>query len=302
MTLSRPAAVAIAAVLVGGSVHGQEPARAEAGATVVTNAVAMPTPPTSFVAIQPCRLADTRGNGFTGAFGPPALAPLSPRVIPVAGYCGVPATAWAVSANLSVTQPVAGGWVSIWPEGFAQPSPLVAAITYAQGQTISNAFVAPLGTNGGITLYSKVETHVVIDVNGYYRGINPSVLASNCRLVGTIHWCFNPDACGQPCNDVCASLGFSMMPSDADWFAAQDSLAECQAISQAFGLGTTVNFDAWPMACVEDTAGTHAAPGGLLAPLFCSGNTTCPTRHRTNMDWSGFACGASSMRSICPCL
>jgi hypothetical protein len=59
------------------------------------------------------------------------------RMIPVAGYCGIPNTAQAVSANLAVTQPVAGGWVSIWPEGSAQPSPLVAAINYAAGQTIN---------------------------------------------------------------------------------------------------------------------------------------------------------------------
>ena len=34
----------------------------------------VPTPPIAFVAITPCRLADTRGNGFSGAFGPPSMA------------------------------------------------------------------------------------------------------------------------------------------------------------------------------------------------------------------------------------
>ncbi len=302
MIPSRPAAIALAGLLVSGVVSSQEATREDAGTDVVTNAVSIPTPPGAFVAIQPCRLADTRGNGFTGPFGPPALVALTPRVFPVAGYCGIPSTALAVSANLSVTQPVAGGWVSIWPEGAAQPSPLVAAITYALGQTISNAVVAPLGTNGGITLYSKVGTHVIIDVNGYYRSASPSGAAS-CKLVGNVYWCFNPDACGQACNDLCASLGFSVLTSDTDWFAAQDTVAECQALSEAFGLGTTVEFLGWTYGCLEDTGGTDTAPGGLTAPLFCSSSPSCPSQHRTGMDQLGIACGAAgARRSICPCL
>jgi len=129
----------------------------------------VPTPPIAFVAIPPCRLADTRAaQGFTGPFGPPALVALTPRVFPVAGHCGIPSTAQAVSANLTVTEPVDRGWVALWPEGATPPSPLISSINYAAGQTVANAVVAPLGTNGGITLYPRVGTQVVIDVNGYF--------------------------------------------------------------------------------------------------------------------------------------
>jgi hypothetical protein len=137
------------------------------GPAVETNAT-IPTQPIAFIAIQPCRLADTRGNGFTGPFGGPKLVALTPRVFPVAGYCGIPNTAQAVSANLTVTEPVDRGWVAVWPEGAAQPSPLVSSINFALGQTVANAVIAPLGTSGGITLYPRVATQVVIDVNGYY--------------------------------------------------------------------------------------------------------------------------------------
>ena len=37
------------------------------------------TNPLPFIAITPCRIADTRGAGFTGAYGPPALAQGTPR-------------------------------------------------------------------------------------------------------------------------------------------------------------------------------------------------------------------------------
>jgi hypothetical protein len=129
---------------------------------------AVPTPPIAFVAIPPCRLADTRGNGFSGAFGPPSMATQSPRVFPVAGNCGIPASAQAVSANMAVTNTSALGFISVWPEGAPTPSPLVASMNYSAGQTIANAVIAPLGTNGGITVYARFGLDLVIDVNGYF--------------------------------------------------------------------------------------------------------------------------------------
>jgi hypothetical protein len=43
------------------------------------------TNPLPFVGLAPCRLLDTRGNGFTGAYGPPALAAGVTRSFPLAG-------------------------------------------------------------------------------------------------------------------------------------------------------------------------------------------------------------------------
>ena len=108
---------------------------------------AVPTPPIAFVAITPCRLADTRGGpGFPiGPFGPPSLIAVTPRVFPIAGNCGIPATALAVSANMAVTNTSGNGFISVWPEGAVQPSPPVASLNYSAGQTIANAVLAPLG-------------------------------------------------------------------------------------------------------------------------------------------------------------
>src|SRR5882762_7725873 len=92
---------------------------------------AVPTPPIAFVAIAPCRLADTRGNGFTGLFGPPSLVASQARVFPVAGNCGIPLTAQVVSANIAVTNTTGQGFISIWPEGASQPIPLVSSQNYA---------------------------------------------------------------------------------------------------------------------------------------------------------------------------
>jgi hypothetical protein len=76
--------------------------RAEAGRELPLSAVGyvldgVPTQPLALVGIAPCRLADTRvSQGYPDPFRPPALVAFTPRVFPVAGYCGIPNTAQAV--------------------------------------------------------------------------------------------------------------------------------------------------------------------------------------------------------------
>jgi len=60
--------VAVAVVVVCGLLAGPSGARA------AENAV--------FVGLTPCRLVDTRGNGFTGPFGPRAWRPAFPGTSP----------------------------------------------------------------------------------------------------------------------------------------------------------------------------------------------------------------------------
>jgi hypothetical protein len=122
-----------------------------------------------------------------------------------------------------------------------------------------------------------------------------------CVQANGLLWCYNNGACGQACNDVCAALGTQPISDDTVWSQAQDSVAECQAISQAFGLGDTVEFGSFTFACLEDTPGPHSVGGGLLGPMFCSSSSGCPSSHRTGMDQQGIPCGEFSRRSICPC-
>ena len=86
------------------------------------------TPPTPaiFVAVTPCRVADTRSTqGFTGVWGPPALAGYAARNfdIPTNPYCPIPSTAVAYSLNFTVVPPGPVDVLSAWQEG--QPYPTV---------------------------------------------------------------------------------------------------------------------------------------------------------------------------------
>ena len=59
------------------------------------------TPPRVFIGIQPCRVADTRGNGAPIQGG--IFANGEVRTWSLMGVCGIPAGVEAISANFTVT-------------------------------------------------------------------------------------------------------------------------------------------------------------------------------------------------------
>jgi hypothetical protein len=81
----------------------------------------------------------------------------------------VPASAKAVSLNLTVTGSTAQGNVRICPSG--APIPLVSALNYVAGQTRANNAVAALGVGGQIAVLCSPSgtTHLIVDVNGYFQ-------------------------------------------------------------------------------------------------------------------------------------
>jgi len=86
------------------------------------------------------------------------------------------------------------------------------------------------------------------------------------------------------------------------WYEAQNTEDECIAISQAFGLGDSIDLDSFAYACLEDNPGLHTVGGGINPPLTCSTDNSCPNEHRTKMDNKDIPCGQqAATRSICPC-
>jgi subtilisin family serine protease len=122
---------------------------------------------TSFYTLTPCRVLDTRDP--TGALGGPALPAGAQRIFALAGpKCAVPATAKALSVNVTVTEPAAQGNVRVFPAGVAVP--LVSTINFVAGQTRANNAVVPLGSGSVTVLNSSVgSVHFIVDVNGYFE-------------------------------------------------------------------------------------------------------------------------------------
>jgi hypothetical protein len=127
-------------------------------------------PGTDFYTTTPCRLVDTRDTA--GPTGGPALVAGAVRSFPVTdGVCGIPSTATAVSVNLTVTQPAAPGYLSLYPGDAAGP-PLVSNVNFTAGLTRANNAVVLLAANGGtinVKNGSAGSVHFVLDVNGYFQ-------------------------------------------------------------------------------------------------------------------------------------
>ena len=137
-----------------------------------SNPAVLPPPPApaDFFTVTPCRLVDTRNAA--GPTGGPSLSPGATRNFPVTGgACGIPSTATAVALSVTVTQPAAEGYLSLYPGDAAGP-PLVSSINFTPGVTRANNAVVPLATNGGtinVNNASAGAVHFVLDVSGYFQ-------------------------------------------------------------------------------------------------------------------------------------
>ncbi len=124
-----------------------------------------PGEPLDFFALTPCRLFDTR----TPSHAPP-LAAGGDRAFDVAGSCGVPPTAKAISVNVAVTEPTAAGHIRLSPT--ETPGPLSSSVNYNIGETRSNNAIVALSPAASFTarcVQASGTVHFVLDVNGYFE-------------------------------------------------------------------------------------------------------------------------------------
>ena len=152
-----------------------EESQTAAGANTSASSTFDPSVPLVFVATTPCRVMDTRGNGFTGFFGPPTMAAGSSRTVPIptSPTCSIPTTALAYSFNVTVVPQGPLYYLSIWPAGQTQPT--VSTLNDQTGLVLANAAIVPAGSSGSIDIYVTNITDVILDINGYY--VPPSSLA-----------------------------------------------------------------------------------------------------------------------------
>jgi hypothetical protein len=124
-----------------------------------------------FHTVAACRALDSRLSD--GPFGGQPLAAGEDRGVVLWGLCGVPATASAVAANVTVTQPTVAGHLRLYPAGITPPG--VSTVNFAGGQTRASNAVLSLGVAGEVRLQSGQPAgsggtaHVVIDVVGYFE-------------------------------------------------------------------------------------------------------------------------------------
>ncbi len=123
-------------------------------------------PPTRYQGLNPLRLLDTRsGLGTTGAS---SIGPGQTITLQVVGPgTGAPTTAAAVALNMTVTQPTATSFLTVWPTG--EPTPNASNLNMNAGTTIANLVIVKPGTNGSINIRNDSGiTQVIADLNGYF--------------------------------------------------------------------------------------------------------------------------------------
>lgn len=130
---------------------------------------AAPAAATDFYTLSPCRVLDTRNAN--GAWGGPALGASVQRTFTVAGRCGVPASAKAVVANVTVYHPTGLGSLAVFPGNAFDLGTSV--LNFAAWQVVANNSTLPLATDGtgtiGIRNNATGTSHVIMDVTGYYN-------------------------------------------------------------------------------------------------------------------------------------
>ncbi|MEO6326423.1 MAG: hypothetical protein ABIT01_16355 [Thermoanaerobaculia bacterium] len=133
--------------------------------------------PYSYYAVSPCRAYDTRaGQPSAAGTGGGTISSATTRAFTVRGFCGVPANAAAVSLNLTIVNPNAGGGdlrIAPFPGSF----PNVSTTNYYQNETIANGAIVPLGgTAAG---------------GGNFTGQDFQVLGAGCGTIGGVFQCTN---------------------------------------------------------------------------------------------------------------
>jgi trimeric autotransporter adhesin len=122
----------------------------------------------SYEALQPARLLDTRAGGTTidNQFSAAGLRPSGTVTeLAVTGRGGVSANAETVVLNITATGPTADGFVSVYPCGIAQPN--ASNLNFATGSDVANTVIVKPGTGGKVCIYNSGQTHLIADVNGY---------------------------------------------------------------------------------------------------------------------------------------
>lgn len=168
------------AALLGGGTKGMQQA------TVLVDGKALGSPGSDLVytPLVPCRIADTRVvggalaanttrsyHGFTGSdFTSQGGA---------ASTCNIPLNASAIAVSITAVTPAADGYLTVFP--FNDPKPLATAVNYSAGDITSGQSVIRLcrpGCANEFNVYSLQQSHVVIDVEGFYA--EPVATALDC--------------------------------------------------------------------------------------------------------------------------
>lgn len=127
----------------------------------------------AFTALTPFRLADSRDSGRVTAN--------TSLTVPVRNRGGVAAD--ATHAVVTLTAVEASGWGFLTAYACGASVPEASNVNYDTGWTVANQAIVPLSTSGELCVYTWADTDVLVDVVGYFTGID--AIAAPTRIADT---------------------------------------------------------------------------------------------------------------------
>jgi hypothetical protein len=131
-------------------------------------------PASSDIVVQtPARFYDTRNVGGPAGAG-------SVTEIQIAARGGAPANLSGAILNVTALDATAPGYLTVFPCG--TPIPDASNVNYTTGQTVPNAVISRVGSNGAVCVFTSATSGLIVDVAGFIptgsglAGINPARL------------------------------------------------------------------------------------------------------------------------------
>jgi hypothetical protein len=239
-------------------------------------------PPLPFVPIPPCRIIDTRaGSGFPAGYGPPSLGTGAQRSFVIAGQCGIPLGAQAVSFNFAVWVPSTRGDLRVFPSGGAVP--VVSTLNWEAGiLALANAAVVPLGTNADITVLNDgTAVDIFVDVNGFYGPTAADPTQFFSLVTNSPNFTMSLSNVSVGCSGICGLLqtviGGTAIEGDSGSTLATDAGVLGTGVAAAGVIGTSTTgtgVEGQTSSSVNDAAGvlgTDGAGAGVNTGLLSAG-------------------------------
>jgi hypothetical protein len=121
----------------------------------------------AFHPITPCRAVDTR-DGTGDAAGIAAANSTRSYALATLTNCGetIPVTAKAFAVNVTVQPTGPLNYISLFPAGLAVPP--TSTLSSLSGQVQAGSAIVGAGSNGQMSIFVANETHLIVDVVGYF--------------------------------------------------------------------------------------------------------------------------------------
>jgi hypothetical protein len=222
----------------------------------------------TFVGATPLRLVDTR-DGTGGQLG--KLDPTSQLKVLIRGESlsvsgvsrQIPTSAIAAALNVTIVNPDASGFATVWPCSAARP--LASNLNFVAGQVVANNVVAPIGNDGDVCFFTNVPADIIVDVSGYFVGESGNTFVGSTpeRFVDS-RGGIGPEPSGDEDGDGVDNIR-DAFPFDGNEFQDTDSdNVGDNADTDDDNDGVPDNQDAFPLDSSRTTAGTPSAQARKL--------------------------------------